>query len=289
MQWTELDRILQLDAGTNGVARAPSSWTTWTDAWGVYDDVCLVCVTLCSGLWRSSSSNSNGTSGLRDQWSWAGSPRERSRRRAHVRAHGDGIEGRPTSLRLRAAAAHDDVGKYDSDSSGGGDDEGGEEDQDGAVLVRSRQAHTTLALLQTFHAQTRFLLSRLATVLPPSASALSDHAQLTPRDLLVLALGPLSSLDARFVEWLAEEYAGGATCLAGSWVPPSAGRACPRRRVVHERTRHVLFECTARDGRMDDSWYYTDRMVLLNVHTILVALSIYLSLCLCRRLLYLSI
>ncbi len=76
--------------------------------------------------------------------------------------------------------------------------------------MRSRQARMTLALLQTFHAQTRFLLSRLATVLPPSASSLSDDAQLTPRDLLVLALGPLSSLDARFVEWLAEEYAGGA-------------------------------------------------------------------------------
>ncbi len=72
-------------------------------------------------------------------------------------------------------------------------------------------------------------------------------------------------------------------------MPPSAGRACPRRRVIHERTHHVLFECTARDGRTDDSWYYTDRTVLLNVHTIIVALSIYLSLCLCRRLLYLSI
>ena len=211
-QWTELERILQLDADTNGVARAPPSWTTWTDAWGVYDDVCLVCARLCSGLWRSGSSNGNddGTSGLRDQWSWAGSPRERSRRRAHVRAHGDGIEGRPTSFRLRTAAAHDDAGgKYDSDSSGGGDDEGGVGEED-AVLVRSRRARTMLALLQTFHAQTRFLLSRLATVLPPSASSLSDDAQLTPRDLLVLALGPLSSLDARFVEWLAEEYAGGA-------------------------------------------------------------------------------
>ncbi len=114
---------------------------------------------------------------------------------------GDGIEGRPASFRLRAAAAHDDAGKYDSDSSGEGeDDERGMEDEDDSVLVRSRQARTTLALLQTFHAQTRFLLSRLATVLPLSASALSDDAQLTPRDLLVLALGPLSSLDARFVE-----------------------------------------------------------------------------------------
>ncbi|KAH9025915.1 hypothetical protein EDB84DRAFT_1611676, partial [Lactarius hengduanensis] len=199
--WTELDRILQLDADTNGVARAhraPSPVWAWADAWGVYEDVCVVCARLCSGLWRSG--NDNGTGGSRDQW---GSPRrERSGRlRAHVRAFGDGIEGRRASYRPQHDD-DDDVGKFGSGSSG-------DEDEDGAVLVRSRQTRTTLALLQTFHAQTRFLLSRLATVLPSTASSPSD-AQLTPRDLLVLALGPLSSLDARFVEWLAEEYAGGA-------------------------------------------------------------------------------
>lgn len=220
-QWNELDRILQLDADTNGVARAraSSSFWAWTDAWGVYEDMCLVCARLCSGLWRG---DSNSGSGMRDQWSWAGSPRARARHRAHVRARGDGIEGRPASYRRRGvrlrAAARDDVGKYDTDSSGEGEDEGGgfreaDGDEDGAVLVQGRQTRTTLALLQTFHAQTRFLLSRLATVLPPaSAVPLSDgaQAQLAPRDLLALALGPLSSLDARFVEWLAEEYAGGA-------------------------------------------------------------------------------
>jgi len=77
--------------------------------------------------------------------------------------------------------AHDDsdVGKYDSDPSGDSgeeeDDEEGDEDEDGAVLVHSRQARTTLALLQTFHAQTRFLLSRLATC-SRSRSAASTRA-----------------------------------------------------------------------------------------------------------------
>ncbi|KAH9014292.1 hypothetical protein EDB85DRAFT_2295983 [Lactarius pseudohatsudake] len=33
--------------------------------------------------------------------------------------------------------------------------------------------------------------------------------QLTPSDLLALALGLLSSLDTRFIEWLADDYAGG--------------------------------------------------------------------------------
>ncbi|KAH9022599.1 hypothetical protein EDB84DRAFT_1564944 [Lactarius hengduanensis] len=151
--WTEFDRILHLDADTNRIARAS-----------------------CIGP------------SLRvrvyEEWSWAGSPRERSGRRAHVRAQGDGIEGRRASYR-----PHDNAGKHDSS----------DEDEDGAVLVHSRQTRTMLALLQTFHVQTRFLLSRLATVLPSTASFLPD-AQPTPRDFLTLVLGPLSSLDARFVE-----------------------------------------------------------------------------------------
>ncbi|KAH9025910.1 hypothetical protein EDB84DRAFT_361093 [Lactarius hengduanensis] len=65
---TELDRILQLDADTNGIAhahRASSPDWAWADAWGVYEDVCVVCAGLCSGLWRSG--NDNGTGGSRDQ------------------------------------------------------------------------------------------------------------------------------------------------------------------------------------------------------------------------------
>lgn len=207
--WTELERILQLDEDTNGAARArapPAIWT-WTDAWGVYEDVCLVCARLCSCLWRNNGSSNNNSSELRNQWSRSGSPRTRARReqRAKVRARGEGIEGRPASYRRRGAR----TGKYDSSDTIGEADGGEvvdeveqeeeEAEEDGAVLVHSRQTRTTLALLQTFHAQTRFLLSRLATVLPPDG-------QMTPRDLVVLELGPLSALDARFVEWLAEEY-----------------------------------------------------------------------------------
>ncbi|KAH8995786.1 hypothetical protein EDB86DRAFT_3077345 [Lactarius hatsudake] len=49
-----------------------------------------------------------------------------------------------------------------------------DEDEDGAVLVRSRQTRTTLALLQVFHGPTRSLLSPLATVLPSTAYSLPD-------------------------------------------------------------------------------------------------------------------
>ena len=220
-QWTELERILQLDEDTNGVARArapPAIWT-WTDAWGVYEDVCLVCARLCSCLWRNNANGStNSTNGLSDQWSWTA--RARRERRAEVRARGEGIEGRPVSYRRRGVR----IGKYDySDASGetdGGigevveeEEEEEEEEEDGAVLVRSRQTRTTLALLQTFHAQTRFLLSRLATVLPSS----NDAQLMTPRDLVVLQLGPLSTLDARFVEWLAEEYADAGVEVRRGW------------------------------------------------------------------------
>ncbi|KAI0292962.1 hypothetical protein B0F90DRAFT_1811880 [Multifurca ochricompacta] len=182
-----------------------------------------------------------------------------------VRARGEGIEGRPmTNLSYRrpsrryapsnAQVIHEeDIGKYEDDNDGGevGGEGGGVRDDgdgdndgelgEGVVLVRSRQSRTTLALLQTFHAQTRFLLSRLASVLSSHTAAAaattttttttyhhhpnsdSDPGgdeyryrepgqittttiQLTLRDVALLELGPFSSLDARFVEWLAAEY-----------------------------------------------------------------------------------
>ncbi|KAH9023828.1 hypothetical protein EDB85DRAFT_2183174 [Lactarius pseudohatsudake] len=168
--WTELDRILQLDADTNGVARA-SCIGPGLGVGGSVGRVRGRMHRLREALLRPMAQqqyqwNSNGTGVSR-----AGSPRERSGRRARV----------PTN-------------------------------EDGVVLVRSRRTRTTLALLQIFHAQRRFLISRLATVLPsdPSTVPSLPDAQLTPRDLLTRALGPLSSLDARFIEWLTEEYAGGA-------------------------------------------------------------------------------
>jgi hypothetical protein len=123
------------------------------------------------------------------------------------------------------------------------DEDEAEEGEEDAVLVYNRQARTTLALLQTFHAQTRFWLSRLAALLPPHCTTTSARGelrtneegaaaeeeeeereevvlvQLAPRDVLELELSPLSSLDAHFVEWLAEEY--GASVGAGSGVSVS--------------------------------------------------------------------
>ena len=72
-----------------------------------------------------------------------------------------------------------------------------------------RQVLTTLALLQTFHANTSFQLSRLADLLPTSATPETSTVYITPKDMITFELGPLSSLDARYLEWLADEYGAG--------------------------------------------------------------------------------
>ncbi|KAI8969537.1 hypothetical protein BD414DRAFT_503180 [Trametes punicea] len=95
---------------------------------------------------------------------------------------------------------------------------------------RERQVLTTLALLDAFHANTTAILSRLATLLElrkaqqqSSRRADSDGAVpatsgtqtvlLTPKDVMSFELGPFSGLDARFIEWLGEEYGGGVRVL----------------------------------------------------------------------------
>ena len=84
-----------------------------------------------------------------------------------------------------------------------------------SVQRRTNQLLTTMALLQTFHAQTLFQLSVLEDVLtrqgatPPASDDVGKRlVTLTPKDILAFELGPLSNLDARYLEWLAEEYAG---------------------------------------------------------------------------------
>jgi hypothetical protein len=160
-----------------------------------------------------------------------GSARSRSFRRANERTHPEPWTAAPSTQ----DATSNDVSKDDDDHGEAEEEEGEDEDEDGdedegdAVLVRDRQSRTTLALLQTFHAQTRFWLSRLVSLLPPESTYKDDDptpnegdddddgreversaaamvVQLAPRDVLELELSPLSSLDARFVEWLAEEY-----------------------------------------------------------------------------------
>jgi hypothetical protein len=157
-----------------------------------------------------------------------GPVRSRSFRRPSGRSFPEPWTAAPSTQ----GGASQDIYKDDDGDDGYDEVEGDGEGDDwhDAVLVRDRQSRTTLALLQTFHAQTRFWLSRLAALLPPhtdhnhetaytdtppppdDGDAREDECgaemvvQLAPRDVLELELSPLSSLDARFVEWLAEEY-----------------------------------------------------------------------------------
>lgn len=92
---------------------------------------------------------------------------------------------------------------------------------------RSRQVATTLALLQTFQANTDSMLARLAELLPERSGHSHNMANvagsgpavvLTPKDLMSFDLGPLSGLDGRFIEWLVEVYGNGArVVIRRSW------------------------------------------------------------------------
>lgn len=172
---------------------------------------------------------------------------------ARVRSRGLGIEGRPSrreSVHARKASAatsssitKDGTGgtsvvytevAYDGGSNAGSED-----------ATSTQNAQATLALLQTFHANTVFWLSKLREVVPPPSVVSSPGGRyrddatsgddgagdeetitITARDLLSLELGVLSDLDARFVEWLveAEGYA-----VAPSSLSPSSTQSRLRR------------------------------------------------------------
>ncbi|KAG9312677.1 hypothetical protein JVU11DRAFT_7094 [Chiua virens] len=253
--WNELDRILLLEGGdslydccrpsseTNSKAKPLSAWT---DAWQLYEDVCLVCAGLWIGSWRGNSSTSYSTgNGSIANW---GSFRsdgdvDLSLGGAYMRNLGLGIEGRPDAssgpnvkgmrksggMSLSAPSSSTLPRRQNSSSSDFTsismprlNDPEPSGDMDQVVRERrERQFLTTLALLQTFHANTCFQLSRLASMIPSSSATLVDVSSsgtptnaeviyVTPKDILSFELGPLSSLDARYLEWLADEYGGGA-------------------------------------------------------------------------------
>jgi hypothetical protein len=81
------------------------------------------------------------------------------------------------------------------------EDEDGDGRMDGQVL-------TTLSLLQTLHANTLFQLSTLESFIPLSQSEL-ETVYLSPKELGAFELSPLSAFDAKYLEWLTLEYAGG--------------------------------------------------------------------------------
>ncbi|KAJ4481239.1 hypothetical protein J3R30DRAFT_3465578 [Lentinula aciculospora] len=242
--WNELDRILQLDSsnchssnsscctpGFSGISDQKSKLiTTWTDVWRVYEDVCLVCAGLWIGSWRGNSLQSYSTSNGAENW---GSVKLEGDddltlnsisgidEGGQIRSLGAGIEGRPSSsspmretggmfIRPRNAAGS----KYTPQSSSTDADVDHAEFSTLEDSVHDdMQLRTTLALLQTFHAHTLFRLSTLESLLPPPNERSNKTISLVPKDILALELGPFSSVDEKYLEWLVLEYGGGTTLV----------------------------------------------------------------------------
>jgi hypothetical protein len=218
--------LLRLDVGdhsvccdsSNNLTKVPSSWA---DGWRVYEDVCIICAGLWIGSWRSSSMASYST-GNGANW---GSVRlegddDLTMGGSYVRNLGMGIEGRPEagpSLTTTKPQRRSSGMSWSSGKSTGVKVNAQQVPSSPAVPLdtqadlderRDRQALTTLALLQTFHANTCLQLSRLASFLPSGSSA-AGTVSLSPKDVTLFELGPLSSFDARYLQWLADEYGGG--------------------------------------------------------------------------------
>lgn len=303
LQWNELDRILQLDAGgtecpstccrppadspilkhpvpplgsaSSGAAKSPAL-SSWADAWHLYEDVCLVCASLWIGSWRGNSTQSYSTlnaDGSRANW---GAVRlegddDLTIDGPVVRSIGLGIEGRPSfgggapegGLNMKGPKRSRGMSLGLGGSSGTSENIRDRQASTSSGLSAEciavpalytlddpmtqrlwdermeRQIRTTLALLQTFHANSCFQLSKLAELLQPQPSVSrtttgqlmdippiaetpnptartppdSDIVYITPRDVLSFELGPFSALDAHYLEWLGEEYGGGKTVV----------------------------------------------------------------------------
>ncbi|KAL4071859.1 hypothetical protein J3A83DRAFT_4236902 [Scleroderma citrinum] len=240
--------ISALGSTSPGTAKSPAL-SSWADAWHLYEDVCLVCASLWVGSWRDNSTQSYSTvnpDGSKANWG-------RVRLEGDddltidgpvVRSVGLGIEGRPSMggsaieggpnikglKRTRGMSLGLGGSPNASENTGSGlsGEYPAQHSPDDPVAQRlrderiERQIRTTLALLQTFHANSCFQLSRLAELLLPQSSAPrvttvtppgNDIVCLTPRDVLSFELGPFSSLDAHYLEWLGEVYGGGKTVV----------------------------------------------------------------------------
>lgn len=140
----------------------------------------------------------------------------------HVRNLGMGIEGRPLTTRaMRRSSTMSWSSRATLSNGAGGSDarrsktptsastEPVESELDESER-RDRQFLTTLALLQTFHAHTLFHLSTLESFLPAPSNRSRAVVTLTGRDMLTFELGVYSWLDVKYLEWLTQEYGGGA-------------------------------------------------------------------------------
>lgn len=250
--WNELDRLLALDSPEQEHEHdhhccAPSSpdpkskggaAASWSDAsWRVYEDVCLVCASLWMGVgsWKSNSTmsystaSSGGNVGAMSNWGSAQQEGDQDWSMGgnhYVRTLGMGIEGRRASE--GGAGRRRESSSYSTHSSPPTatsstfplfdkqrTEEEAQERREEAEERRYKQILTTLALLQTFHANTCFQLTQLKRVLGIQSSPSSSPDQpgtvcISAKDMAAFELSALSGMDARYLGWLVDEYGGGA-------------------------------------------------------------------------------
>ncbi|KAL6310279.1 hypothetical protein BKA93DRAFT_755212 [Sparassis latifolia] len=232
------------DATGASIKSRTSTSSSWTDIWRVYEDVCVMCAGLWMGSWRGTPvATYSSINGRSENWGsirLEGNDDVALRSHPYVRSVGMGIEGRPAPDATTSSAHSRPLkrtsgmsiwtltgSKGDPSVSNGADPSrvpsSSARAKDQATVGvdevdearRDRRVLTTLALLQTFHSHTTVMLVRLADLLPRRSQSRSEGLStvssvlLTPKDVMSFELGPFSALDARFVEWLADEYSGG--------------------------------------------------------------------------------
>jgi hypothetical protein len=195
--WAELERSIRQDedkrhhlhhpplavAASGGVAR-------WIDPWRIYEDACIV----CAGIWTGAPSPKNPSFKLFEE-------RVNGRRSDSASVHS---QRTPSPVPSTSNPSSDHVlhttqlkRRVSVDPRLGPE----------LPPPSTKAIVTTLSLLSTFHNHTAFLLDRLNAILPTNSSAGSsdeDPIFLTPKEVTMFDLGPMSDLDARFIEWLAE-------------------------------------------------------------------------------------
>ncbi|KZW03276.1 hypothetical protein EXIGLDRAFT_759148 [Exidia glandulosa HHB12029] len=218
---------------TESAATAMSS--SWTDPWKIYEDACVV----CASIWLSGLRSAMGGGNLLAGWSSPPpTPLLEGEDNAlqygvNVRKVGQGIEGKRNDSNNKSRRTSYQSTRVSSPGPGQSNItvQGSipplpvPSNTPSAIEARAKHHHQvqmTLILLGVFHTHTSFLLDRLGDVLDPGGGTTSqigagiaytptDNIVLTARDVMALELGPLSDLDARFVQWLAEkaELSGG--------------------------------------------------------------------------------
>jgi len=196
--WAELEGLIREDEVDKHHHRRPSlavavsgGVARWVDPWRIYEDACIV----CAGMWTGTASPKNASLKLPEE----------------DRANGRHSDSVSISSRRTPSPVPSAVDPFSSCVSNttqmtrrvSGDPRLGPDLPPPSTKV----IVTTLSLLSTFHNHTSFLLDRLNAVLPTNSSAGSsdqDPIFLTPKEVTMFDLGPMSDLDARFIEWLAE-------------------------------------------------------------------------------------